>query len=298
MSAKNQPEGPAQPPFPFPGMFPPTGFPGFASLGMSEESGVKFDLSELWWGLFKFSWIIVILTAVTGYNAYKDAKGQPYIYRASASIMSASEDTGTAAASSGSSGSGGGGLVGLIGPLSGLLMGDSTGGVIGVANINLRSRTFMVSLIQEENLLPDIYPELWDAVNKKWKDGREPNLIHAFHKLQGMIAIGKDASSGTTSLSVTSTDPKKAAHMANLFVDILNKRLREKAIQESEERLAYLTSQVKVTSYVEIQQAITGLLEVEIKKMMGARLRKEFLFRIIDPAIPPEPNEFIGPNKP
>ncbi|MBF0135454.1 MAG: hypothetical protein H7833_11240 [Magnetococcus sp. DMHC-1] len=303
-SEQNKPENSNQlPPFPFPGVFPPPGFPGFDVEGFGDKKESKLDLSDLMWGLLKYSWVTIIITVIFTYNAYQKAKNTPYLYKAMTSLISADESGGTmtqmAATSVGTSNVTSAGFVsGLLGPLSGLLMGGGISGPGGdLANVNLKSRTFMTSLIREENLLPELYPDQWDEVAGKWKNGKEPDLFQAAQKLRLMIQLGPDAVTGTYSLSVTTEDPVKAAKWANLLVDVLNRRLRAKAIKECEEKMEFLTNQIKQTSYVEFQQAIAGLMEVEIKKMMAARLRKEFIYRVIDPAIPPRIGDHVSPDK-
>jgi uncharacterized protein involved in exopolysaccharide biosynthesis len=71
--------------------------------------------------------------------------------------------------------------------------------------------------------------------------------------------------------------------------------LREQALQDAEANVEYLRQELAETNVVALQQAMSGLLESELQKLMLARGNEEFAFRIIDDAEPPK--ESVRPRK-
>jgi len=60
----------------------------------------------------------------------------------------------------------------------------------------------------------------------------------------------------------------------------------------------YLRSEAAQTNTVEISNAISKLTETELKNAMVARTRDAYAFKVIDPAVPPDPRDRYSPNKP
>jgi uncharacterized protein involved in exopolysaccharide biosynthesis len=64
--------------------------------------------------------------------------------------------------------------------------------------------------------------------------------------------------------------------------------MRDQALEEASANLDYLQGELANTSLVTIQQSIGRLMESEFQKLMMARGRTEFSFRVIDPAVVPK----------
>jgi len=71
-------------------------------------------------------------------------------------------------------------------------------------------------------------------------------------------------------------------------VDLTNATLRERCVETANRDVAYLQDQLQKTGVVELQRAISTLLESELKKSMIAQGSKEYAFKVIDPAVPPQ----------
>ena len=48
---------------------------------------------------------------------------------------------------------------------------------------------------------------------------------------------------------------------------------------------------------IELRQGIYRLIESQIEMVMLANVRDEYAFKILDPAVPAEPNQFIRPKR-
>ncbi len=90
-------------------------------------------------------------------------------------------------------------------------------------------------------------------------------------------------------------EPSEAARWANSYVALANEIVRTRALDDSSRNIRYLKEQIPKTDVVEIQRAMYGLMENEAKVNMLANTRKEYAFRVIDPAVSPE--ERIWPRR-
>jgi uncharacterized protein involved in exopolysaccharide biosynthesis len=155
----------------------------------------------------------------------------------------------------------------------------------------LRSDGIIAKYIETNQLLPVLFQEVWDASAESWKvpPGEEPTLWKATRKFVDDI---RDVSSNTESNLVTLTikwrDPLVAAKWANDLIKLVNEHQRARAIEESERHIQYLKEQVSRTAEVEARQVIYEVMQGEINKVMLARGREEYAFRVVDPAVPPE----------
>jgi uncharacterized protein involved in exopolysaccharide biosynthesis len=100
--------------------------------------------------------------------------------------------------------------------------------------------------------------------------------------------IVEDRARGTITLTVEWKRPGMAAAWANGLIDMANAELQGRAIDEADRDIAYLNEQLARTSNVDLQQSIYQIMEQQIKVAMIARGRKEFAFRVVDPAVVPE----------
>lgn len=163
----------------------------------------------------------------------------------------------------------------------------------------LRSREFTEGFIRDNNLLPVIFEDRWDARTQRWSDEDVPSLWEANRIFdQDIRTIREDKITGLVTLSIDWHDPAVASQWANELVQRADKLLRQLDISEAERSLKYLEAEADKTSVVGIQQAIYRLTEEQIKRIMLAKVRDEFAFKIIDPSAPPDEDDFVKPNRP
>lgn len=187
------------------------------------------------------------------------------------------------------------GLASQLGGLGGLasLAGLSIpSGSNGEAIAVLRSRDFARQFIVAENLLPVLFADDWDSVAKRWSAmdqedwPDERDGVRYFNRYVRFVLEDKKA--GLVTLAIEWKDPVLAADWANLFVSKVNERLRQRAIREAQENVSYLQRELASASVVTLQQSIGRLLETELQKLMLARGREEFAFRVLDRAEVPK----------
>jgi uncharacterized protein involved in exopolysaccharide biosynthesis len=156
----------------------------------------------------------------------------------------------------------------------------------------LQSRLITETYVRDNDLLPVLYSDLWDEKAKNWKtaDVREiPSLWMANQYFSKNIReVKEDKQSGLVTMRITWRDPIAAARWANDLVRNTNRYLRDKAIKESDQNIAYLNDQAAKTNVIEAREAIYSILKQELNKQMIARGREEYALKVLDPAQPPE----------
>lgn len=174
-------------------------------------------------------------------------------------------------------GSGLGGQLGGLASLAGLQLGG-TGSDASAQGV-LASRHLVEEFIKAQNLVPQLTAGM----------GKRSTLWFATKRFQETIVIiHDDPLKGLTSISMDWTDPATAAAWANGFVSLANDLLRTRALEDATRNVAYLNTQIAQTREVEIQRSLSVLLESEMKKLMLANARRDYAFRIVDPAVAPE----------
>ncbi len=276
MIEKTPPEAPAQPPVP-PGY--PYGYP-YPYPPVEED---EIDLREIWQALVDNKKLIAIITGATTALAIVFALLLTPIYRAEVLLAPATSEKN-------------GGLSALAGQFGDLaaLAGISVGGgdKTQEAIATLKSRTLTEAFIKENNLMPILFEDDWDAGKKAWKKQdpeNAPTIWQAYEVFNKNIrTVSADKKSGLVTLAIEWKDPALAAAWANDLVTRVNRQRQKEAIHEAESSIGYLYKQLAKTSSVEVEQAIYRLVEAQTKNIMVAQAREEFAFKVIDPAVAPE----------
>ncbi len=181
---------------------------------------------------------------------------------------------------------------GAFGSIAGQLAGvDTQSGGTAEALAVLGSREFARDFINENNILPIFFDERWDSRNETWlvEAGEDPPDIRDGVKLfrKNILSV-KEGDAGMVSVSIEWKDRDLATRWVMDLVARLNRRMRDQALEEASANLDYLQGELANTSLVTIQQSIGRLMESEFQKLMMARGRTEFSFRVIDPAVVPK----------
>jgi uncharacterized protein involved in exopolysaccharide biosynthesis len=179
--------------------------------------------------------------------------------------------------------------IGGIAALAGI--GTGTGGKRFESIATLQSEELTERYIRDNNLLPVLYAKKWDSKLQTWKPSisKPPTYWLANRYFKNSIRrVTEDPKTGLYNISITWKDPKLAAKWANDIIRLTNEYLRNKAIAESERRIAYLTDQAARASSIEVKASIYRLLESEIKSQTLARGNEEYALKVIDPAFVPE----------
>lgn len=240
------------------------------------------DLTRIAWSR---RWLIGVVTLICAATAFIVAMILPKEYDASVLVSPVTEQESHL-----------GGLSSMMSQFGGLA---SLAGISPAADQKrveslaiLQSATLTERFISQNNLLPLLYPQLWDARTRGWKTtdpARVPTLWKANRYFGGKIRdVYSDPKTALVSVTIRWTDAQQAASWANDLVAMTNAYTRQQAIDEAERNIAYLQSQAATTDVVEVKQAIYSLLQTQINKAMIARGTDQYALKVIDPAQVPE----------
>ena len=165
----------------------------------------------------------------------------------------------------------------------------------------LSSPYFTRAFIQERNLLPILFYELWDSDNEEWlvDDPDDIPTLQEGYELfaDEVIEVEEDRLGGLVEVSISWIDPAIAAKWANDLVQTVNERLRNQAIQDADLTIKYLNEELARTTAVELQQALYLLVESEIEKRTSAKVQQEYSFKVLSPATPSDLDKWESPNR-
>jgi uncharacterized protein involved in exopolysaccharide biosynthesis len=162
----------------------------------------------------------------------------------------------------------------------------------------LRSRQFTEQFISDLNLMPVLFASRWDASAKNWKPGKKPPTTSAAVKrFDDVRKIVQDKKTGLVSLQIDWTDRQQAAVWANDLAARINAEMRGRAVNQVEASLRYLDKEQDITSTVATRDAISRLIEAQIKQRMLANVTQEYAFRVVDRASAPDAEDPIRPKK-
>ena len=109
------------------------------------------------------------------------------------------------------------------------------------------------------------------------------------------VAENKDT--GTIAVSIDLKDRFVAAQWANSIVSLLNEKVRDRVAAEAQRSMSYLSGELDKASSVELRQVIHRLIEAQIETIMLANVRKDFVFRVIDPAVVQDADYYVSPRR-
>lgn len=250
----------------------------------------EVSLLDLWREIVAGKWIIVGTTTLVVALAVVASFLMTPIYRAEVLLAVRSEAGGAASRLAGQ--------LGGLASLAGLRLGSS-GAERSQAIAMLSSRILTERFIREQQLMPVLFDDLWDAEKKVWltENPSGPSMRQAVRRFNRLRTVGEDRETGLVSLAIEWKDPLVAATWANKYIDMLNVEMRKQAIAEAEQSISYLEEELKKTNIVELQRSIYSLIEEQIQSIMLANVREEFAFQVLDPAIVPGIDEPIRPRR-
>jgi len=244
-------------------------------------------VARRWWVI----WSVVICTA--GFVAA--ALIMTPVYRAKAVLIPSN----TAQDGGGGGLGGNGGALGQLGGLASLagIQIGSKGSPIEEALAVLKSREFTQRFIADKNLLPELFARRWDAATNSWR-GEPPTPARAFKYFDERIrSIEQDKKTGLITLQIDWKNRLESAQWANELAQRVNQEMRTRAITEADASLGYLQRELASTTVVPVRDAISRLIESQVKKRMVANVTQEYVLRIVDHAMPSDADDPQRPKK-
>jgi uncharacterized protein involved in exopolysaccharide biosynthesis len=260
-----------------------------ANLRIDGDADLRVLAALLWSG----RWWILLSTTVFVVALGAAAQLMTPIYRATAVLVPARVEGGM-----GSLGS----ALGQFGGLAALAGVDlsSDSSTTEEALAVLQSREFTERFIVENELLPKFFNSKWDSNAKRWSVGADdqPTLAEGYKYFDRRVrVVTQDAKTGLIRVQIEWRDPLEAASWANELVALLNAEMRARAIANSSASVGYLEKELEATMTVVVKEAIGRLMETQITQRMLANVTHEYAFRVVDKALPPDPDDIAKPQK-
>ena len=259
-------------------------------VAVTEEPVEDIDLGAVAATLWsRRTWIVASAVLFTVPFALSAFLAEP-VYQASTVLADARADTSVSSLSA---------ALGALGNLANVARINIPGATyVDEAMAVMRSREFTEGFIRDGNLMPELFPDLWDPQTGQWRDKEvQPTLAQAFKAFDVIRSVTQAGRGGLVTVSVQWTDPVKAAEWANGLVARLNAEMRERAIDDTNRSVGHLEKELEATSTIETRLAINRLMEAQINQRMLANVTQEYAFRVVDRALPPEPDDAVGPSK-
>jgi uncharacterized protein involved in exopolysaccharide biosynthesis len=260
-------------------------------VAAAEERDDDIDLRDVAATLWaRRLWIVASAILFTIPFAIAAFMAEP-VYRAATVLADARADTGVSTLSAAL------GALGNIGNVARLNIPGAT--YVDEAMAVMRSRAFTERFVRDRNLMPDLFHDLWDARAGEWRvpESERPTLAQAYRAFDAIRTVSQAGRGGLVTVSIDWRDPDQAADWANALVAQLNAEMRDRAISSTKLSVGYLEKELAATSTLETQQAINRLMEAQINQRMLANVTEEYAFRIVERALPPDPDDAVGPSK-
>jgi uncharacterized protein involved in exopolysaccharide biosynthesis len=163
----------------------------------------------------------------------------------------------------------------------------------------LKSEQLTDTFIEQNNLMPELFPALWDAHTGTWKAGikKVPTIARGYRVFDKLRKMERDAKTGLITLTVDWKDRAKAADWTNELVQLLNEEMRRRAVVDADASVGYLQKEYGTVADVSTREAISRLMESQIKQQMLAHVTQEYALRVINKAIAPDADNPVKPNK-
>ena len=236
-------------------------------------------------------WLLSALSIISGVLGFSASYLVTPVYRAEITLVSVEQ-------------SGGGGISSILSNLGGLGrfagLGNSQTRREDEALALLRSRTFVFDFIAANDGLAVMYPDLWDSESGNWQvsaDAAPSNQDAYISFTRSIMGVSKDNDSGIISVTINLEDRFIATRWANDIIRMLNEEFRNRVSAEAQKSMEYLEEELNTASSVGLRQVIHRLIESQIQTIMLTNVRKEFVFRVIDPAAVPDGDRYVSPRR-
>ena len=163
----------------------------------------------------------------------------------------------------------------------------------------MKSRQFTEAFIEDRHLMPKLFSGKWDAQKQTWKPDIEPPTPAQAYKYfnTAIRTVLQDRKTGLITVQIDWRDRAEAADWGNDLVQRLNTEMRSRAINKADASLGYLEAELSKTSVVATREAISRLIEAQIKQRMVANVTQEYALRVVDKAMASDKNDVLKPRK-
>lgn len=263
----------------------------------------EIELAELWQPIWAGKFIIIAIAFIFAVASAFYALSKPDIYKASVllSPVSSQGGSGSLAALAGKFGG--------LASMAGINLGEAGGDQTSIALATLESRSFIENFIKKHNLLIPLMAtkgwdkmndtlinndELYDKINNKWlrvvelPQKPEPSSWEAYKRFSKALSISQNKINSLITIELEFYSPSISKLWLTLLVKEINEFIREQEKEETLASIAYLEAQLKNIQISNMETIFYQLIEEQTKNMMLAQVKKEYIFKTLDPAQVPD----------
>ena len=145
------------------------------------------------------------------------------------------------------------------------------------------------------------YKGIYDETNKKWSIkylspySELPSKQVAFGEYLKILSISEDRKTPFVTINIQHKSPYIAKEWLELIVNGINEVMRLEDIAKAQNAISYLNESIKSTNIQSIKEAVSSLLESQMKTLMLASSNNSYVFKVIDAPIVSEKKS--GPNR-
>jgi len=193
---------------------------------------------------------------------------------------------------------------GGIASLAGINLGAETSDEKVVLEV-LESRQFILSFVEKHKMMPLLLAvkswnkdknevvfdsEIYLAEKGQWLieddkgNYRAPSNQEVYDEFRSRLSVTTDSDSGLHSIYYSHQSPYIAQDVLTKLVVFVNETMSQSDSKEAEARISYLSEKLVDTRVESIRNIFYQLIENELQKKMLIDTRKEYSYKIIDPA--------------
>jgi LPS O-antigen subunit length determinant protein (WzzB/FepE family) len=116
----------------------------------------------------------------------------------------------------------------------------------------------------------------------------KPSLLEAHAVFMKMLSVVQEPKTKFVKMSLDFYSPHLAADWLGKLVKMLNNKIRKMDVDEADRSILYLEKLTVNSRISGLQVVFSSLLEEQIKSKMLAKVRHDYVFKVVDPAISPE----------
>lgn len=154
----------------------------------------------------------------------------------------------------------------------------------------LQSRQLTDRVIEELELKKELFPDRWDARAGKWiaRSGGEPGRQESRREMPGRVDILYDEYTSLLTLRVHWPTPDGSKRVADGYLSVADKMLRDAAIAEGDRRIDELERELSLAAIHDVGVYLAEEMTAAISSLTSIRARAMYAFRVIDPPVLPD----------
>ncbi|GHF80968.1 Wzz/FepE/Etk N-terminal domain-containing protein [Thalassotalea marina] len=248
----------------------------------------------------RFKWLVITITALFTLGSAILAINTAEEYKAEVMLMPVNEEQASGLGAMA-------GQLGGIASLAGLNVGGGANEKVALALALIDDWSFADEFIRKHNLKVYLYAvvgwnkasneliyddSVFDNQTMTWKmnDGvsEEPSDWLIFNELKERVILRQQKNSPIITASLDYYSPELAAKWLDDLLMAINKKIQANDMQDSKNNIDYLSEKVDSTNISEMRTVFYQLLQEQMKKLMLAEVREEYILKKVGLVKTPE----------